>query len=382
MSLVKSDMRDKAFRIVRDYLNGVWKQIAPQDMVLKRISGGLSNFLYYCALPSSLKPNQGEPSRVLVRFYGQIHGEGALEALLTESVIFTLLSERRLGPKLHGVFPGGRLEEFIPARPLKTKELADTEISSIIGEKMAQIHTLQVPISKEPTWLWETMNRWLSTATKILATPVAQDLFVDERGVSLDGSPAARIRSRFALHLDTEMEWLRRFLKTVHSPVVFCHNDLQEGNILIRENATSRQDKLVIIDFEYCSYNYRAFDFANHFCEWTMDYTVEKHPKFSVTLASMPSLEQRLHFIRSYLETSHREAGTVPEAGEEERLLREADCFVLASHFFWALWSVVNAPASAIPFGYWEYAESRFGAYFQHKEQVLRKYGNDLEVIP
>lgn len=79
-------------------------------------SGGLSNFLYYCALPSSLKPNQGEPSRVLVRFYGQIHGEGALEALLTESVIFTLLSERRLGPKLHGVFPGGRLEEFIPVR--------------------------------------------------------------------------------------------------------------------------------------------------------------------------------------------------------------------------------------------------------------------------
>lgn len=60
------------------------------------------------------KPKQGEPSRVLVRFYGQIHGEGALEALLTESVIFTLLSERKLGPKLHGVFPGGRLEEFIP----------------------------------------------------------------------------------------------------------------------------------------------------------------------------------------------------------------------------------------------------------------------------
>ena len=77
-------------------------------------SGGMSNFLYYCALPPMAKPKQGEPSRVLVRFYGQIHGEGALEALLTESVIFTLLSERKLGPKLHGIFPGGRLEEFIP----------------------------------------------------------------------------------------------------------------------------------------------------------------------------------------------------------------------------------------------------------------------------
>ena len=37
MSLIKSDMRDKAFRIVRDYLNGVWKQIGPQDMVLKQV---------------------------------------------------------------------------------------------------------------------------------------------------------------------------------------------------------------------------------------------------------------------------------------------------------------------------------------------------------
>lgn len=31
---------------------------------------------------------------MLIRIYGQTHGEGALEALITESVIFTLLSER------------------------------------------------------------------------------------------------------------------------------------------------------------------------------------------------------------------------------------------------------------------------------------------------
>lgn len=37
----------------------------------------------------------------------------------------------------------------------------------------------------------------------------------------------------------------------------------------------------------------------------------------------------------------------------EARLLREADCYMLASHFFWGLWAVVNAPVSSIPFGYW-----------------------------
>ena len=36
-----------------------------------------------------------------------------IAALVLENVIFTLLSERDLGPKLYGVFAGGRLEEFI-----------------------------------------------------------------------------------------------------------------------------------------------------------------------------------------------------------------------------------------------------------------------------
>jgi thiamine kinase-like enzyme len=41
-------------------------------------------------------------------------------------------------------------------------------------------------------------------------------------------------------------------LKLVDSPVVFCHNDLQPGNILRLVD-----DKLVVIDYEYGSYNYR-----------------------------------------------------------------------------------------------------------------------------
>ena len=39
-----------------------------------------------------------------------------LSDLILENAVFTLLSERRLGPKLYGVFGDGRLEEYIPAR--------------------------------------------------------------------------------------------------------------------------------------------------------------------------------------------------------------------------------------------------------------------------
>jgi choline/ethanolamine kinase len=106
-------------------------------------SGGLSNFLYYVSLPNANNSNKAEteeengmsskrtrrdsyqnggggiagvsePTKVLLRIYGQSHGENALETMLTESVVFALLSERQLGPRLHGIFPGGRIEQYIP----------------------------------------------------------------------------------------------------------------------------------------------------------------------------------------------------------------------------------------------------------------------------
>lgn len=128
----------------------------------------MSNWIYDVQLPEGIVPVRGEPRQVLLRIYGQTHGERAVEGIITESVIFALLSERQLGPKLHGVFPGGRIEEYIPARPLLTKELADPELSLLTAEKMATIHQMQVPISKEPTWLWNTMAKWLDTALDVL----------------------------------------------------------------------------------------------------------------------------------------------------------------------------------------------------------------------
>lgn len=36
------------------------------------------------------------------------------EAMVLESVMFAILAERELGPKLYGIFPQGRLEQYIP----------------------------------------------------------------------------------------------------------------------------------------------------------------------------------------------------------------------------------------------------------------------------
>ncbi|XP_050453294.1 choline/ethanolamine kinase isoform X2 [Cataglyphis hispanica] len=353
MSDKNPEMRDTAARICRDYLHGVWKYVTAQNIILKRISGGLSNWLYNIQLPEGTIPIRGEPRQVLLRLYGQIHGEKALEGLITESVIFTLLSERRLGPRLHGVFPGGRIEEYIPARPLLTKELADFTLSSLIAEKIGQIHTMQIPISKEPNWIWDTMNNWLIIATDILEN--IEDIDIQH----LDNINAIKY-----INLEYEINWLKNLVMQQKYPVTFCHNDMQEGNILLRQN--TRKPELVLIDFEYCSYNYRGFDIANHFAEWQYDYTAPEYPFFHERPSAGPTKEQKLNFIRAYLKKLGKE-GSV----EEHHIMMEIRVFSLASHLFWGLWSIVNAKISQIPFGYWDYAASRLKNYMYLKEKIL-----------
>lgn len=98
-------------------------------------------------------------------------------------------------------------------------------------------------------------------------------------------------------------ECYRKYLGSLQSPVVFCHNDMQEGNILLFcDNMTDEEalldPRLVLIDFEYCSYNYRGFDLANHFLEWTYDYTNGTHPYFTVNKNNYPTHEQQVGMVR------------------------------------------------------------------------------------
>ena len=40
--------------------------------------------------------------------------EQGVDSLVLESVMFAILAERALGPRLYGIFPEGRLEQYLP----------------------------------------------------------------------------------------------------------------------------------------------------------------------------------------------------------------------------------------------------------------------------
>ncbi|KAH8329333.1 hypothetical protein KR074_008044 [Drosophila pseudoananassae] len=514
------EIRYAAARICRDHLNGRWKTVAPEDLIVKRISGGLSNFLYYISLPEfneyeeeeeeqlqkrqqieenvngkvvtatgtknspvyarddvvetksvgvmagatklaltdddddtavsekqapkrqrfdsdsvastylkRMQPPKQEPREVLLRIYGQTHGDNGMENMITESVVFALLSERNFGPKLYGIFPGGRIEQFLPARSLATAELGEQRISLKIAEKLGDIHSLTIPMSKEPDWIWTCMHRWVSSFDGIL------------KGKCLSKSKSSPVLKKQMELLRTidyveEIAWLKSVIESGDYPVVFCHNDLQEGNILMRQTQQERtprvsisslrstfdetlgdsldgnsnsnisepeQNKvhsvspppcpeldttddsaldssftidsepdLIIIDFEYCAYNYRGYDLANHFIEWTFDYTNPQYPYFHHNKSNYATGQQRRDFIVQYLKSYHDDENYSPKVQELEKVDEEIRFFTMLSHLFWSLWSIINL-TSAIEFGYWEYGIARIVEYQKLKSDYLSK---------
>ncbi|XP_071283747.1 choline kinase alpha isoform X2 [Agelaius tricolor] len=350
--------RRRAYLWCKEFLPGAWRGLQEEQLRISPIRGGLSNMLFQCSLPDTIETVADEPRTVLLRLYGAILQMGA-EAMVLESVMFAILAERALGPKLYGIFPQGRLEEFIPSRKLTTEELSLPDISAEIAEKMARFHGMKMPFNKEPKWLFGTMEKYLNQVLRIKFTRESQ---------------TRKLNKLLSYNLPKEMQNLRAMLEATSSPVVFCHNDCQEGNILLLEGRESSENqKLMLIDFEYSSYNYRGFDIGNHFCEWMYDYSYEKYPFFKASFLKYPSKKQQLHFLSSYLSAFHDgfENLSDEEKSElEEEVLVEVNRFALASHFFWGLWSIIQAKISSIEFGYLEYALSRFDAYFDQKRKL------------
>jgi len=402
-------LRKKAWALCKNYLHGEWANISHHDIIVRQLSGGLSNWMYLCSLPKGRKPaaTGHEPSTVLLRLFGQkLPSSGSDEettalifnAHITDNVIFTLLSERRLGPRLYGIFAGGRLEEYIESESLVDFRICDTTYCAPIARIFAKIHMLNVPIKKDGAdWLFSTLESWSEALSKV--TPSDFSVGNGDGGGfgGGEGHDESLVREVMSYNYQAEINWLRQVLPQVNSPIVFCHNDLQGGNVLRRcgggKSLKNEDDRLVAIDYEFCGYNYRAYDIANHWIEWMYDYGNKTYPYYYVDEAKFPTREQQVEFLRSYIREvqaanphevpvakqlipgSSRSNSSCKTAGLTvdqmvEVLLREIELFLAVPNLLWTLWSIERAVNSDIQFGYWHFAASHMEWYFKYKERM------------
>ncbi|VDO92218.1 unnamed protein product [Heligmosomoides polygyrus] len=323
------DLRSKILSLCADVLGGKWAEVRPESVSITHVRGGLTNLVYLVSRPTFSASDDEQPSTVLLRIQSQTDNE----KLLTELVVFTSLAESGLGPKLLGIFPGGRFEEYIPSRHVSHHEVTDSRTCSLLARVLPRFHSTAVPISKRPS-IVNMMREWLA-------------LF-EEQG----NSHVQMQTTSFQLHPNTfppvvstndlsrEIDIVEEFLNTSPSPVVFCHNDLTSGNLLISSSKTTTpssaeeislncSDKetlsLNLVDFEFSAYNYRGFDLANYFCAAAIEHNLRDYPHYRIDLNKLQNRPIKVEFCKEYVREARKSGNllisssktTTPSSAEE-----------------------------------------------------------------
>jgi ethanolamine kinase len=340
-----------------------WSDVEPGAIEVSTLQGGLTNQLYLLRAPS--RPELGG---VLVRLYG-LNTEIIIDRKV-EEIVFHLLSLKGFGPKLYGLFGNGRVEGFVPSEQVAPPDLSrrDKNVPQLIARELARMHELDMPLPREPH-LWDFLRKFdrLTQGMALPEDPAAQarldalDLAALRR--RLDKLERELLPSQHNAHgrrlvADSEGEAERLAKQFLFEPV-FCHNDALAGNVLLLP------DRVQLIDFEYGKYNYRGFDFGNHFCEYAgFDFDLDKW---------YPDKHAQRYFLEHYIAAMRD--GELRRQLKADKQLEDAfyehchewcNRFAEAANFLWGLWALIQKMYSPIDFDYLDYARLRTSAIPKH----------------
>lgn len=137
---------------------------------------------------------------------------------------------------------------FLFAQTLSAEDLRDEQISSLIAKKLREFHELDMPGPKNVS-LWQRLrydffflgyNNNRGDHDQKLITPCCRRWLEEARGrCSAEEAKEFRLET-----LGNEITELEDALSGFDQRVVFCHNDLQYGNIMIYEE--TRQVTLIV----------------------------------------------------------------------------------------------------------------------------------------
>ncbi|KAK4853183.1 hypothetical protein QYF36_005041 [Acer negundo] len=331
-SLSLPDMSPRVIELCKDLFNK-WSKLDDSRFSVETVSGGITNLL----LKVSVKEENGNDVSVTVRLYGPntdyvINRERELQAI-------KYLSAAGFGAKLLAVFGNGMVQSFINARTLIPSDMRNSKLAAEIAKQLHKFHQVEIPGSKEPQ-LWNDISKFYEKAS----------------GLEFDDIEKQRMYEAISFkEVHKEIVELKELAGHLNSPVVFAHNDLLSGNIMVNDE----QEKLYFIDFEYGSYNYRGFDIGNHFNEYA---------GYDCDYSLYPNKEEQYHFFRHYLQPDKPDEVSDKEL---EALYVETNTFMLASHIFWALWALIQAKMSPIDFDYPGYFFLRYNEYKKQKEMYI-----------
>ncbi|KAK6109057.1 Choline/ethanolamine kinase family protein [Brugia pahangi] len=381
-------LRNKLSQLCATYLGGIWTTVPSEQIRIATQRGGSNNKILMVELPDEMKFEYNKSMhKVILRIYENLNENNELP----EGIITAVLSERRLSPRLLGIFPGGRFEEYIPSRPLTNDEYCKACVAQEVGRILARIHSLDMPISKEcrlaqfvddmierlrSSDRWKTQNYPMHTTLAKVDKAFYPDL------ITID-------------LLAEELEICKKCLAQSGSPLVFSNNDLHEGNLLLRDGIKitdqgligrkDDEDPIILIDYEYGCYYYRGFDLCHYCVECCLHNEGNIWPYYEVKQNQWPNEAIQRLYISAYIDEAMKIC--VDNNGKRiqcirdlsidreisiNHLLNEIRQFAAFPHLFWAIWSFEHAEITQTNFDHFEYAFDRLALYYYWKSEMLK----------
>ena len=326
--------KEKALDFCSSHLQGNWTSLTEDDIHLNAIDAGFLNRLFLCH-------NKKSNEKIIIRLYGgklfkaenfNIMRHIGLEG---EVLIFHTMDVNGIGPRLLGVFDGGRIEEYLEGgHTLSSNDLKNDDTTTTMASKLAKMHSLEMPFNKNP-----------KDFINIIRTRITQHWehfkeVVKETKLP-EGSPkelTELVESCYPFDWMELIDWFEKTLPSIKYRSVFSHNDMNLANFLVFPNK-SGDDKVTFLDFESAGYNYRGVDIGHHFRQRQVNIPkVSKEEGNTLdTDIAYPSEDERRFFIREYLKVAMKSYNPVDEdIDNEDHLLLEAEFYGGLYHLFMA----------------------------------------------
>ena len=230
-----------------------------------------------------------EPSSDVVVL--RINGGQTHHFIDREQEAIALLSAHHLtgrNPPLYLELINGLCYGYVPGRPLQFTDMQNDGIMQKTASAIAQFHT----VMKLPRRFHGNASIIPSLYRKYYQLIPTQ--FHDD---TINKKFAATFESKDKLK--REMEVMAKLMNTFKSPLAYCHNDLQYGNIIYDE----RSGKCTLIDHEYGGVNYICCDLGDFFGEM-VGLGMPDYSRY-------PNEVTQKRFIKMYLEERNKHKGEV-----------------------------------------------------------------------
>jgi len=268
---------EEELNFIRQHLSS-WKDVKSEDVTLQRCSFGLSRATYKVTANKEISPNP----IILRKFLRE-----AVQP--TEAPLFEMMGESGLGPKCHYQDLKFRIEEYLPSRILKASEIMEKDIRRKLAIKLGGIHSLKPNLPS--------LENKKGYIINILDNPqymkscrdncLAEDVYTEEEKKA--------VQDLKYLFDEPTLDYVRNKISKL--PVVFSHNDVWVGNLLVLDNSND----IVFLDYEVMDWNFPGYDIG----KLILEKHYERHPTQPsyelVPLSEFPSDEEIRDFIRYYI---------------------------------------------------------------------------------